>query len=386
MNRKRRLILLISLVFFAHMAAASYAECFTLPESLNVIEEAAFAENNSIEEIVLPKGLEKIGNYAFSACTALRYVTIPDSVKSIGEHAFSKSGGPLLLLMPGNSPLIDYALSEGIDFQGGTQYRALLIGQCDYQTMSKLKGPESDIQAMANMLGQYSGTPYNVTVSMNLKGKEICSCIENAFDDAQPQDVSLLYYSGHGGESADPSLNGSLMGVDGQPVTVAALKNCLSKVPGRKIVILDACFSGQSISKSMETETIESKFTQAVINAFSRRPYMKSGNGDTLADDAYYVITAAHSTQTSMEETTVGITYGIFTYALCKGCGYDMLTEAICDEIADADGDSVITIQEAYRYALVTAGKINNKQIAQVWPDSCNEFGFLRLYKKGITE
>ena len=370
----------VEILIIICMVLPSYSEMLIIPESVEEIEAEAFSGDESIEKLVFSEGIERIGDYAFYGCSKLRNVVIPDSLMFVGEHAFSNSGGPLLLFASSsNSAVIEYALSEGIDFQADTQYRALLIGQSNYKTMQKLPGPETDISAMSIVLSQSSGSPYSVTIAQNLTGNEICSRISAAFSNARQQDVSLLYYSGHGGESSDSSQNGALMGVDGEPVTVSKIKDTLDGIPGRKIVILDACFSGQFINRSAnKSETPEEKFNQNVISVFSSNRRNRSANTTSLATGGYYVITAAHSTQTSVEETSSGVSYGVFTYSLCKGCGYDLISSANCGKAADTDQDSVITILEAYRYALITANKINSRQTAQVWPDNCYEFGFLR--------
>ncbi len=64
-----------------------------IPSEINGIKvttigENAFAECDSIKEVVIPDGVTKIESGAFSGCDGLLKVTIPESVTSIGNWAF----------------------------------------------------------------------------------------------------------------------------------------------------------------------------------------------------------------------------------------------------------------------------------------------------------
>ena len=64
-----------------------YLKEVTLPSTLKVIEEGAFA-TTQISKIELPDGLTTIGNSAFLSCSELTEVEIPNTVTSIGTKAF----------------------------------------------------------------------------------------------------------------------------------------------------------------------------------------------------------------------------------------------------------------------------------------------------------
>lgn len=69
----------------------SYAS--SLPASLLVIDDEAFAGNTGLTSLKLPSKLTTIGKSAFKGCTNLTTIRIPASVSSIGEGAFD--GCPL---------------------------------------------------------------------------------------------------------------------------------------------------------------------------------------------------------------------------------------------------------------------------------------------------
>lgn len=60
----------------------------SVPNSVNVIGEKAFAGNTTIQKLELPNSLKSIEYMAFGDCTALTDVTIPDSVTKVGPGAF----------------------------------------------------------------------------------------------------------------------------------------------------------------------------------------------------------------------------------------------------------------------------------------------------------
>lgn len=110
----------------------------------------------------------------------------------------------------------------GLSFPGGdrrTVRRALIIGQTyPGQTSYALDGPATDQQAMATMLVRLSGTPFTCVKKSNLTASGILSAIATTFADADGDDISLFYYSGHG------TRGGNLRGNDGAYVTPAQLR------------------------------------------------------------------------------------------------------------------------------------------------------------------
>lgn len=317
------------------LPSCACAKMIAIPQNTTVIESQAFQGDESITEVVIPAGVASIGADAFDGCD-------PD----------------LLIRTSAGSAAMTYAQSNQIDYQADTTYRALLIGQCEYESpMQALSGPANDVQAMANALNLHPATPYQCTIRENLTATEMASAILTTFADVREQDVSLLFYSGHGAEG------GYLVGVDRRPLSPASLRVVLDRIPGRKIVIVDACNSGAIIGKS--AEGAQQSFTEAFISAFAavRR---------SLASDSYYVITASRGTQESFEYDIPGfMAYGLFTRHFCAGIGYDYFNQKETQALADANRDGVITIDEAHQYAAQAAYQQLPDQEAQVYPENC---------------
>lgn len=255
---------------------------------------------------------------------------------------------------------------------GVGDYRALLIGQTYPGTGNALPGPDVDANAMKAMLQTMTATPYSVSVRTNLTASGIISAIGSTFGSATEDDVSLFFYSGHGAFSETSSYLGALCGTDNDTVTVLQLKAALDKIPGAKIVILDSCHSGAHIGKSVTisstgytaVQNLSSAFNNSVIAAFS------SVSRSNLATDGYYVMTASHSSETSQSVSYDREKYvGLFTYAMLLGCGYDEWESSYLSSLyCDSNGDSKISLQEAYSYAYRNALEVNPEQNAQVYP------------------
>lgn len=63
-------------------------EEYEVPNSVEIIENKAFYNNDYLTKITLPEGLIKISDYAFYDTDQLDNLKIPDSVEYIGEYAF----------------------------------------------------------------------------------------------------------------------------------------------------------------------------------------------------------------------------------------------------------------------------------------------------------
>ena len=230
-------------------------------------------------------------------------------------------------------------------------YRALLVGNTySGEGSTYLPGCDHDVMSFLTVLNSMSGTRYQVTTALEVASGGITNGILTTFADAQPADVSLFYFSGHGRS------DGSLVGKGGTVVSVWSLRNALQKIPGTKIVILDCCYSGMAINKSAdgaETSSTDSSglssFNNAVIGALA----YSSRSSENLADQGYIVLTACRKEQLS-ETVNAGnsVFFGAFTYGLCYGSGYDEWQKVSLGYLpADTNGDGRITMGEAYNGA-----------------------------------
>ena len=290
-------------------------------------------------------------------------------------------------------------------------YRALLIGNTYTGESNELPGCDNDVDGMRTMLGRMTATPYSVTVKKNIRAEEILSSISSTFGNASYNDVSLFYYSGHGanslGADGNPtSYHAALVGTFQTYVSIARLKTELDKIPGKKVIIIDACHSGQFIVRDgTVTQVSSSAFNSQVVNLFANddqfsgdvnrtavvlaadgsellseeAPAFIDRAGDTnFAKSGYYVITACRSEEKSVStgydsngDGKIDRYFGLFTYGLCYGNGWNLArNSAISSLNADLNKDSKVTLYEAYVYAKVMAQSHNPNQTAQIWPEN----------------
>lgn len=290
-------------------------------------------------------------------------------------------------------------------------YRALLIGNTYTGESNELPGCDNDVDGMRTMLGRMTATPYSVTVKKNIRAEEILSSISSTFGNASYNDVSLFYYSGHGanslGADGNPtSYHAALVGTFQTYVSIARLKTELDKIPGKKVIIIDACHSGQFIARDgTMTQVSSSAFNSQVVNLFAnddqlsgdvnRTAVVLAADGSELlseeapafieradstnfAKSGYYVITACRSEEKSVStgydsngDGKIDRYFGLFTYGLCYGNGWNLARNAAISALnADLNKDSKVTLYEAYVYAKVMAQSHNPNQTAQIWPEN----------------
>ena len=73
---------------------------YTVPDSVNRIEEWAFSDCESLTEITIPDSVTFIGEGAFDYCTSLTDVTIGRSVNTIGDQSFCNCKSLIEITIP----------------------------------------------------------------------------------------------------------------------------------------------------------------------------------------------------------------------------------------------------------------------------------------------
>ena len=257
-----------------------------------------------------------------------------------------------------------YTVSDGVI------YRAVVVGQRYRGTSSELTGTVNDARGIESVLKNFTKTSYSVTRYTDLTASGILSAISSKFANADSNDVSLFYYSGHGLLSNYYSSLGSLCGTSGY-VSPAQLRSSLDQIKGNKIIIIDACHSGNMIGAGNNRETIltakEAKAaTNDFVNTFIAEFAVADKSGSNLADSGYYVICAARYDESSYETTFNGTRAGIFTMYFTKASGWDMLSNSKISMRGDRNSDNFISIDEAYQY--VRKNISTDTQTAQSYP------------------
>ena len=332
----------------------------TLGSKVETIGDSAFA-NTAVTEMTFGSSVQSIGSGAFQNCTSLRKVTFNNPDITIEDGAFEGCSNVTVYAKP-NSAVWNYAKEKSEIFVFPT-YQAVVVGQNAYSSTSvaSLQGCVEDAEHMQAMLEDMEGTKFKVDIKENVPAAKITSAIGNMKSGAgSDQDVTLFYYAGHGYKG------GILIGINYNSgfnsydkIEPSDLKKALDGIPGEKVVIIDACFSGGLIGKGDGEEEEEQVDFEEFAEAFME-PFTLTDRSGELAASHYHVIVSCSLSEESysLNDEASGERYGIFTYGLMEGIGYNRLGTVSRGTMKADDGDGKLTMQELFDY---TAQAVTDK-------------------------
>ncbi|MDQ0274979.1 hypothetical protein J2S72_001003 [Peptoniphilus koenoeneniae] len=238
-------------------------------------------------------------------------------------------------------------------------YRALIVANSDYGNKKlNLLGPVNDKKLMKKVFENQeinSNKFDKILVAENVKKAEFLEKIKEAFKGARSNDVSYLYYSGHGNNvnglsyicTVDP-----IKDKESQTqawVSVNELRQALDSIPGTKVLILDSCNAGGFIGKKVDAETqptptASSSRTSYAFNESVKRAFNTTSDRSVgyLTTNEYKVLTASSEDEFSFEDKKEGV--GKFTKVLAQVAGING------NIIGDIDKNGKISLEEAYKY------------------------------------
>jgi hypothetical protein len=227
------------------------------------------------------------------------------------------------------------------------------VGDYIFGDENDLSAPPYDVDRMVYTLSKCSFGPSNTPFSgiWSLKDhsatkSNILQGIASSFSGADNNDISYFYFSGHGSQLENTSYlcPADVTSFVDSAISVNELENALSAIPGTKVVFIDACNSGGFIGNrkgetKISKEELES-FNDDIINVF-----YQAQSKALLTSNQYKVLTSCHYYQNSYEiDSFEGEPFGLFTMALCTGCGY------YSNYPADTNSDNKVSLNEAYLY------------------------------------
>jgi len=250
---------------------------------------------------------------------------------------------------------------------------ALIIGNEKYSDprLAQLKTPASDSQALARTLADKNvGAFDEVKPLINKTETEARRAIGEFLTNRKPDDLVLIYFSGHGVLDdrgrlylALKDTQTSLLKATAIPSTYVSdeMDSCRSK---RQVLILDCCHSGAF-----------ARGTKGDQKAVTEATFEGSGYGRV-------VMTASDSTQFALEGDQVieGATLSLFTHFLLEG---------LKTGEADLDQDGHISLDEWYDYTYSRVLAETPRQIPHKW--SYNQQGDVMIaqnpnLKKKVAE
>lgn len=282
-------------------------------------------------------------------------------------------------------------------------YRALLIGQVDfYEPRESMR---SDVIRLTKMLrtvcGQRGGN-WQVTQEYNLNRRAVLKAIKRTFGKAKDDDVSLFFISTHGVSSpeAGATMAGALAMIPeySSVLLLKDLAKALNKIPGKIIVLIDACGSGAAVyagnapgAPKADPIEAERRFNEQVVEAFRQADpgiavdtrsdgAVRANTGELRIENKFYVLTAAAYQENSWSIESMGESYGYFTKWLSDGVGMSGRMTA------DTDRNRRVTLDELFKYitrrgkkqVMIDENGDKYQQHAQVYPENSDFVLFRR--------
>jgi WD40 repeat protein len=210
---------------------------------------------------------------------------------------------------------------------------ALLIATYRYAdtALRRLTAPAHDAEALAAVLGDPDIAGFEVTTLINEPHHRVGEAIGDFYRDRRRDDLTLLYFTGHGLKDDDGQLYLAMTDTRRDSLLFTALsaeqvdRAMSGSMSRQKVLILDCCYSGAfPAGRIAKADT--------AVHALERF----QGRGRT-------VLTASDATQYSFEGDQVHgeAARSVFTRYLVAG---------LRDGSADLDGDGDITVDELYSY------------------------------------
>ncbi len=203
---------------------------------------------------------------------------------------------------------------------------AVIIGISSYNHMPTLRYTDDDAYRMYAFLkspegGALADERIRLLIDEDATKDKILDAMNEIFMKAGPNDLVLMYYSGHG-------VKGAFLPIDfdgfNNKLEHEEINRILDQSPAKyKLCIADACHSGSLLA-------------------------LKSGNVRNVLEDYYKTLAQAQpgtalimsskSDETSLESS--GLRQGVFSHFLIRGLKGE----------ADKDGNKVVTVQELYDF------------------------------------
>ena len=236
---------------------------------------------------------------------------------------------------------------------------ALIIGNNQYNDpkLAQLKTPEADARALARVLrAKNIGNFDEVSTVLNQTESKSRRAIGEFLSNKKPDDLVLLYFSGHGVLDGRGSLFLALKDTQTRSLNATAISssfisyemdNCRSR---RQILILDCCNSGAF-----------ARGTKGEQKAITKTTFEGSAFGRV-------VLTASASTQFALEgdQVITRTDFSLFTHFLLEG---------LKTGEADTNNDGRISLDEWYDYSYTKIISTTPQQIPHKW--SYNQQGEL---------
>ncbi|MFC4013668.1 caspase domain-containing protein [Nonomuraea purpurea] len=229
--------------------------------------------------------------------------------------------------------------------------RALLIANSSYDDprLRRLRAPPADVAELERVLADPAVGAFEVEVLQEETAARVQERIGALFAGRRPNDVLLLYFSGHGLKDATGGLylaarDSLVSDLAGTGVTSDFVNTCVRHSRSRRIVIiLDCCYSGA--------------FARGIVVRGDRAVHVQ----ERFHGRGFAIITASSAIEYAFEDGVLTETAprpSTFTRALIEG---------LDSGAADLDRDQDITLDELYGYVFNEVKRENPAQTPCCW-------------------
>lgn len=272
-----------------------------------------------------PNGERYEGEMAEGSFNGYGTLSLPDGNKVAGfwrQGTYLGSKNPYILKEEHTS------IEPAPPFDPGASVKiwALVIGVAAYNHMPVLRYTDDDAYRIYAFLkspegGALPDEQLRILVDEEATLDNIKTSMEELFGKSGPNDMVLLYFSGHG-------LKGSFLPIDFDgfynKLSHEEISAILKRSPAKyKLCIADACHSGSLLA-------MRSTAAQSIITSYY----------ETLAQTkaGTALIMSSKSEETSLESS--GLRQGVFTHFLIRGLKGE----------ADSNADRIVSVEELYKF------------------------------------
>ena len=255
---------------------------------------------------------------------ASRNATVAD-VDEDGFVTFYKAGRTVITATTENGLTASVDMEVKPDPSPTPNYRLFAAyNYCDSRVSGYLPFARNNASSMAKVFAEsdIDGAGYQTKVIGNCSKKTILSGITSFFSDTTDNDVSIVYLCAHGHKTGTYSgYRMSLPGYNGPNsspnyyMTSTEIFNCIRRIRGKVILIIDSCYSGTFIQDMRSN-----------LDGEGGRISVMTASSDTIAS-----YQRSNDTQHAVD---------FFTYFLLEGLGYE---EKKGQYITNSEGKRVIT-------------------------------------------
>ncbi|HEX6749975.1 MAG TPA: caspase family protein [Longimicrobium sp.] len=210
---------------------------------------------------------------------------------------------------------------------------ALLIGNSEFvhkETLPDLRGPTNDVLRLRDILGDPSVGAFSVTTFLNWSSFDLLFKLDTTLQQAERNDLVLIYYSGHGklnlrGQLCLAARNTNSDALQTTSLPLTQIKELVDNTPCRNVILLlDCCFSG-AVGRAMIRGAVEDQLRASVAQTAG-----------------FHILTSSTAIQASFEDQEEdGEVLGAFTRCVVEG---------LRSGDADVDGDGAVTVSNLRQY------------------------------------